>query len=183
MNGIVAYGSYLPYFRLDRMCASPPGVRILDFGLSKIVEQDRAATGLTHTQQFLGTPAYMSPEQVQDASRVDAATDVYSLGISLYELASARMPFGDISGGALFTAHLSQEPRPLDDAAPLVPKPLAELVHACLRKRADQRPSAEVLARRLAQLADELGASSAVAIAAIEIRGQSSASTIDQPRP
>jgi serine/threonine-protein kinase len=165
------------------LCASAPGVRILDFGLSKIIEQDRAATGLTRTQQFLGTPAYMSPEQVQDASRVDSATDVYSLGISLYELASAKMPFGDVSGGALFTAHLSQEPRPLDDAAPLVPKALAELVHACLRKQATQRPSAEELSRRLAQLADQLGAPGAVAIAAGEIRGQSSASTIDQPRP
>jgi hypothetical protein len=163
------------------LSAAPPGVRILDFGLSKIIEQDHAATGLTATHQFLGTPAYMSPEQVQDSSRVSSATDIYSLGVMMYELVCGELPFADAAGGALYSAHLVREPRPLREVAPATPAALADLIHACLKKNAAERPSTIELLGRLTLLADQLGAPAAEVISQKEMHRASAASTIDQP--
>jgi serine/threonine-protein kinase len=148
------------------LCSTPPGVRILDFGLSKMVEleRDRSGTALTRTQQLMGTPAYMSPEQVRDAARVNAATDIYSLGAVLYEMVAGARLYS-LDGPALYVAHLADAPKPLVDAAPGIPKALAELVHRCLAKSPENRPTAKDLVFHLTHIADELGAPPAEPIA------------------
>jgi serine/threonine-protein kinase len=144
-----------------------PGVRIVDFGLSKIVEREleQSATGVTRTRDLLGTPAYMSPEQVRDASRVTAATDVYSLGVVLYLMLAGKLPYPDAFGPGVYVAHLTDEPRALGTVAPDAPAALAEIVHRCLSKRADERPTAGDLVFHLTHLADDLGARLTVDIA------------------
>ena len=138
------------------VCSGAPGVRIVDFGLSKIVaDEGTGPTALTRTNQMIGTPAYMSPEQVRDAASVTAATDVYSLAIVLFELLSGARPFGETSGAGLYAAHLSADPRPL---GPDTDPELAALIRTCLAKAAETRPSANQMALALEQVADRLGA-------------------------
>ncbi len=139
------------------LCATDPGVRILDFGLSKLVADDEPAhaSGLTLPQRIVGTPRYMSPEQVQDPSSVGAPSDVYSLGLVLYELLAGRSPYTATTPAEYCIAHIQAAPAALDAG---IPAPLASLVHACLTKDAADRPTAADLATELRTLADTLSA-------------------------
>lgn len=114
-------------------------VKVLDFGIAKLSD-DRGGVK-TATDQVMGTPAYMSPEQCAGAGGVDAQTDVYALGCVLYELLSGRTPFVADGPGRLIGMHLFQEPPPLRSVAPQVPSEIAELVHRMLRKEKTQRPT------------------------------------------
>lgn len=71
----------------------PPSAKLLDFGISKLTDPAKAGPDLTHTQAMLGTPFYMSPEQVRGAKFLDAKTDQYSLGVILYECVTGTLPF------------------------------------------------------------------------------------------
>jgi serine/threonine-protein kinase len=138
------------------LTASEPGVKILDFGLCKLEDDELSVGGapLTRTGHIMGTPAYMSPEQIQDPQSVTSSTDVYSLGLLLFELVMGVPPFDAQSPADFFMAHTQCEPRHL---APLEMEGAAELdaiVHAALQKNPTARPSARELAERLAALAD-----------------------------
>jgi serine/threonine protein kinase len=140
-------------------------VKVLDFGIAKLTD-DRGGVK-TATDQVMGTPAYMSPEQCAGAGGVDAQTDVYALGCVLYELLAGRTPFVADGPGRLIGMHLFQEPPTLLSVAPQVPTEIAELVHRMLRKDKTQRPtmkeSAKELARQLSrQTAGTLAARSPV---------------------
>jgi serine/threonine-protein kinase len=131
-------------------------VKVLDFGIAKLSD-DRGGVK-TATDQVMGTPAYMSPEQCAGAGGVDAQTDVYALGCVLYELLSGRTPFVADGPGRLIGMHLFQEPPPLRSVAPQVPSEIAELVHRMLRKEKTQRPTMREAAGELAnQLAKQTG--------------------------
>ncbi|HTM19510.1 MAG TPA: serine/threonine-protein kinase, partial [Kofleriaceae bacterium] len=141
------------------LCATEPGVRILDFGLSKLIDEAPAsASGLTLPQRVVGTPRYMSPEQIQDPGAVAAPSDVYSLGLVLYELLAGRSPYTATTPAEYCLAHIQATPLPLADAAADVPAPLTELVHQCLSKDPGTRPTAAALAATLRTLADTLSA-------------------------
>jgi serine/threonine protein kinase len=131
-------------------------VKVLDFGIAKLSD-DRGGVK-TATDQVMGTPAYMSPEQCAGAGGVDAQTDVYALGCVLYELLSGRTPFVADGPGRLIGMHLFQEPPALLSVAPQVPPEIVELVHRMLRKEKTQRPTmreaAEELARHRSRQAD-----------------------------
>lgn len=137
-------------------------VRVLDLGLARLGAQDDAsdqeATELTRGGQILGTPDYMSPEQLQSSRDVDARTDVYALGVTLFSLLVGR-PVYKSQPGESFIAKASRilhEPVPnLRKVMPDVPKPLADVIAKCLAKSPEERiQCAGELAEALAPWAD-----------------------------
>jgi eukaryotic-like serine/threonine-protein kinase len=118
-----------------------PTIKLLDFGISKVALQSDRPTdewgpegeAITGTLIF-GTPFYMSPEQIRSTSTVDARSDVWSLGMVLYELLSATTAFRGETPMEVCTAILDQEPRWLSDLRPEVPLGLSDVVARCLQK-------------------------------------------------
>ena len=114
-------------------------VKVLDFGLAKEIRAGDAAdatlTAAGHTQMgiVMGTPAYMSPEQIAGRA-VDHRTDIFSLGILLYQMATGQRPFEGASSIELASAILRDVPRPLTDVRSDVPADLARLIRRCLEK-------------------------------------------------
>jgi predicted Ser/Thr protein kinase len=120
------------------------GVVLVDFGLAKRID---SSVALTRTGQFMGTPAYLAPEQAVDARTVDARTDVYSLGATLFHMLTGDVVFpaeGLIELISQLTGRAAPDPRQF---APEVPKDLAAICLRCLEKTpADRYPDAEALA-------------------------------------
>jgi serine/threonine protein kinase len=114
-------------------------VKVLDFGISKANIGQAGAQ--TQTQQLMGSPAYMSPEQMRSAKNVDARTDVYALGAILYQLLSARLPFVADTLPELCLKVMSDPPVPLRQLRPDVPPGLEALVMRCLEKDRERRPA------------------------------------------
>jgi len=115
-------------------------VKVLDFGISKsTVEQvDPQAMKLTGNI-VLGSPAYMSPEQVRNASGVDGRSDVWSLGVSMYELLTGRMPFNGTGVGEILAAILEANHVPVHELRPEVPRALSDAITRCLRRHREER--------------------------------------------
>jgi serine/threonine protein kinase len=140
----------------DNLLFSKSGaLKVSDFGLAKVM--GGAATMMTRTGQVLGTPAYIAPEQAQ-GNPVTPATDVYSLGIVLYELLSGDLPFVDDGNPVtMLLHHMNDQPRPLTELAPDVPPALAEVVMRALDKDPEQRwKTAWAFAAALAYTANSL---------------------------
>ena len=106
-------------------------VKVLDFGISKAVVSDVA---ITQPEQMIGTPAYMSPEQMKSSLAVDVRTDVWGLGAVLFELVTGRLPFPGASAPEIIASVLTQ---PLDLAD--VPPELAPIIARCLDKDRELR--------------------------------------------
>jgi serine/threonine-protein kinase len=127
-------------------------VKVTDFGIAHVVEE--AGTRLTVTGTVLGTPAYLSPEQAEGRG-VDPRSDVYSLGVVLYELATGATPFQGQTSAALAYQHARQ---PLESPSvrnPAVPAALDAIITESLAKDPGARPSsAEQVRRRLSALTD-----------------------------
>jgi serine/threonine-protein kinase len=128
---------------------TPDFVKILDFGISKIIAAQDAKVRLTATGTVVGTPIYMAPEQAMGNS-VDHRADLYSVGVMLYELLAGRPPFVAESYLALVTQHLQAVPPDLGAMRPDLPRPLVNAIHRALSKEPDQRyRTAEEFARAL----------------------------------
>ncbi|GEC09492.1 hypothetical protein SSP24_71470 [Streptomyces spinoverrucosus] len=121
---------------------------LTDFGIARLAD----SPGLTRTQEFVGTPAYVAPESAEGRPQT-SAVDIYGAGILLYELVTGRPPFSGGSALEVLHQHLSAEPR----RPSTVPEPLWTVIERCLRKNPDQRPSAENLARGLRVVAEGIG--------------------------
>jgi serine/threonine-protein kinase len=111
-------------------------LKILDFGIAKVHREpfsQGTTTNMTATGSLLGSPLYMSPEQVQDSRKVDQRTDLWSLGCVLYAALSGRAPNQHLSSiGQLLVAICVHPARPLVEVAPWVPAEIAAIVHRAL---------------------------------------------------
>jgi serine/threonine-protein kinase len=112
-------------------------VKILDFGIAKVGGE---ASRLTQAGSIFGTPHYMSPEQAAGTS-VDHRTDIYALGIILYEMASAKVPFDADNFMGILTQHMYKAPVPILALvpAPEIPPGLDAVIQKCLSKKVEQR--------------------------------------------
>ena len=113
-------------------------IKVLDFGISKITS-DEDAGALTDTGSALGSPRYMSPEQVRDAKRVGPASDIWSLGVVLYELLAGTAPFVADTAPGIFAQIIADAPRPLRELRAEVPAALEAICARCLQKRVEDR--------------------------------------------
>src|SRR5262249_986025 len=115
-------------------------LKVLDFGIAKMVE-DESGAGLTIAGGLVGTPAYMSPEQIQEGDKehrtheVDGRSDLYSTGVVLYQLLTGVLPFRG-SGLAVLAAHLHDKVPAMRQANPRanVPPAVERVVLRCLEK-------------------------------------------------
>src|SRR5262249_7530955 len=127
-------------------------VKILDFGIAKIQQtpkRDDEATEITRTGSMLGSPHYMSPEQVKGLRTIDHRADIWSLGVVLYKLLAGRTPHQDIeTTGQIMLAICTEKPCPLQQYAPWVAPELAAVVHRALRMNPDERFSSMMEMRR-----------------------------------
>lgn len=137
-------------------------VKVLDFGLAKVADPfvddtDSAdQSSLTDTGAVMGTARYMSPEQARGL-RVDARTDVFSLGVVLYEMLAGRAPFNGQTRSDLLVEILTVPPPPLVETAPATPAALETILHKALAKEVAARyATMQELADALKVVADEL---------------------------
>jgi serine/threonine protein kinase len=125
------------------------GVCVLDFGVAKVLASTAESTSThasTGSGQLVGTPRYMSPEQCL-GQRVGARSDLYSLGVLLYEMLAGRPPFVDPLQSALLVKQATAAPPPLPKLRSDIQRPLALAVHSLLAKRPDDRPRTAAAAK------------------------------------
>jgi len=127
------------------------GVCVLDFGVAKVLASSAESTAThasTGSGQLIGTPRYMSPAQCL-GQRVGARSDLYSLGVLLYEMLAGRPPFVDPLQSALLVKQATAPAPPLPRLRQDIPRSLALAVHSLLAKRAEDRPRTAAMAKML----------------------------------
>jgi tRNA A-37 threonylcarbamoyl transferase component Bud32 len=125
----------------------PPGAKLLDFGIAKLLAQ-RDDPNLTEADVFVGTAAYMAPEQGRNPAACTPAADVYSLGVVLYEALSGASPHG-LALSTDISAYHAERAVDVSELSPAVPPQLAALVMRCLEHDPRKRPDAAALAQEL----------------------------------
>ncbi len=124
----------------QNLMLTPEGqVKILDFGLAKVVRENSGDKSLTAANAYMGTPDYCAPEQATDARKADTRADVYSLGCTLYALLAGVPPFQEETPILTILAHVDKQPRPLPELRPDVPPELWAVVARMLAKDPAQR--------------------------------------------
>ncbi len=120
-----------------------PNIKVLDFGISKFTSGSEVlgkdGASLTATRAMMGSPLYMSPEQVRSAKNVDRRTDIWSLGVILYELVTGRLPFEADTAGGICAMIVADEPVPLRWMNKELPEELEQVVMRCLAKEPAMR--------------------------------------------
>ncbi len=124
----------------------PTRIKLMDFGVAKVLS---AGADYTRQGQIIGTPRYMSPEQaLGQIDQITPRSDIYSLGVIVYEMLTGVSVFEHDSPMMLLVMHIRDEIRPIRDRCPQVPPQVARLIEMCLSKRPEQRPAS---ARELAE--------------------------------
>lgn len=124
-------------------------IKMLDFGISKAMRSTPEQKVLTG-QAVLGSPVYMSPEQLRNAKDIDARADIWSLGVVAYELLAGKPPFDGDGVGEIFAAILEKDPEPVHVVNWRLPPEISTVIAKCLeRKPEDRWADAAVLARAL----------------------------------
>jgi serine/threonine protein kinase/outer membrane protein assembly factor BamB len=119
---------------------TPDGVRakVLDFGIAK---ESQGITSLTATGTIVGTAHYLAPEQARDSRTVDPRSDLYAMGVIVFESLSGQMPYEAETVPELIAKMYTEPPRSLGALAPGVPLSLQRIVHACLAREPNERPA------------------------------------------
>lgn len=159
---------------------APPFVKVLDFGIAKLAaesfEDDDPKT-LTAVGVMIGTPKYMSPEQC-DGAPLTPASDVYSLGIILYEMLTSTTPFSGTSPLAIALKHSREDPRPPREWVVTIPQALEEVVLQALEKKPENRPqNAAEFRRQLYETAEMLGLEHSASVSPPSLESLRSAGT------
>jgi serine/threonine-protein kinase len=150
---------------LTRRADGSPLVKVLDFGISKSSDSEQEAeASLTGPAEVLGSPMYMSPEQVRGAKLVDHRTDIWALGVVVFRLLSGKAPFGaGMTVGSALASVVADEPVALREVQPDAPKELEAIVRRCLAKAPDERfATVAELAAALAPFGTDDGRASVV---------------------
>src|SRR3989440_9398363 len=160
---------------------APPFVKVFDFVIAKrvaeAIDDDDDPQTLTAVGAMIGTPRYMSPEQCEGA-RLTPASDVYSLGIILYEMLTGTTPFSGTSPIAIAIKHSSTPPRSPREFVATIPTAIEEVVLHALEKRPEDRPAdANSFRRELYAVAERLGLEHSASVSAPSIESLRSAGT------
>jgi eukaryotic-like serine/threonine-protein kinase len=124
----------------DDRDASLEMVKVLDFGIAKLGQQGSNTSSVrTRTGSVMGTPAYMSPEQCRGTREIDHRTDIYALGVILFEMLCGRPPFVSEGFGEMVHLHISAAPPAPRSIEPMIPEDLERLILWCLAKEPDER--------------------------------------------
>jgi len=171
---------------LTRTAHGSPLVKLLDFGISKAIsgEVSESSALETHTGALVGSPEYMSPEQIRNAKRVDERSDIWSLGVVLFELLSGEVPFrGESVSGTL--AAIAADPAPTIRALrPEIPPGLEAVILRCLEKSVERRwPSIVSWARALLEFAPDEARAALARIEQLAAGGAREAARETNPTP
>jgi serine/threonine-protein kinase len=171
---------------LTRTTDGSPVVKVLDFGISKVVDPNAMDASLTRTSMTMGSPRYMSPEQLRSAKEVDPRTDVWALGVILYELLTGSTPFRGNTYPELCASILGEPPTPsLRERRPEVPAELEAVMLRCLEKSPTARfdtvadlarallpfapASARTRVERMERISRPTGGTSLAPVAAVDV--------------
>jgi serine/threonine-protein kinase len=136
-------------------------VKVADFGLSRCLAGDRPAVNLTQSGVTMGTPLYMSPEQVEGKT-LDCRTDIYSFGVTCYHMLAGNPPFQGSSPFEVALQHVRDEPKPLTEVRPDLPETLCAIVHKMLVKDpAGRYQTGRELLKDIARLRESLSGQTA----------------------
>jgi serine/threonine-protein kinase len=125
---------------VTRRVDGSPCIKVLDFGISKLTVPGAVPEfGMTKTSTVMGSPLYMSPEQMSSSRNVDMRTDIWALGVILYETLTGRVPFEAETMPQLCGMILQDPPRPIQELRPDLPQGLQHVVLRCLEKNRDRR--------------------------------------------
>ncbi|WP_394850910.1 serine/threonine protein kinase [Pendulispora brunnea] len=152
---------------LTRRTDHTPLIKVLDFGISKIGEEimGQKQWQLTRTHVMMGSPLYMSPEQIRNAKTVDRRSDIWSLGIILFELLTGQLPFDGETAISICAQVAADPPIPLRLLHPEMPEALEDVILKCLEKEPENRyDDVAALAEALAPFGSEAARTSAARV-------------------
>jgi PAS domain S-box-containing protein len=131
-------------------------VKVVDFGVAKLMDEP-GRYRVTQTGELLGTPSYMAPERLTGSLKEGPESDIFSVGVVLYEMLTGELPIS-VGQDLVTTIHkqLHTDPTPLSDYLPMAPQALCDLVNRAMARKAEDRPTPTEMERELRELQPEL---------------------------